>query len=178
MTGPTHLAVGVLKKPHGVKGDVLVYPMTDAPEEIFRPGRVLAVLDREGRPTGASLTVQRGRAYHRAWLLHFDGIEERTQLDAMRERYLGIAVGEARPRGPGEFYMHELIGLSVVLKDRTPVGTVREVYEAPQSWLLSIARHGGDGKDHLVPFVASVVRRVDRAERTVVIDPPEGLLEL
>ena len=176
MSGPTHLAVGLLKKPHGVKCDVLVFPLTDAPDTIFCPGRVLAVLDRQGRPTGASLTVQRARAYHRAWLLHFEGVEDRTALHAMRERCLGITVGEARPLAPGEFYMHELIGLQVVLKDRTPVGTVREVVEAPQSWLLSVAREGG--KDHLVPFVAGVVRRVDRGERTVVIDPPEGLLEL
>ena len=176
MTGPTHLAVGLLKKPHGVKGDVLVYPMTDAPDAIFVPGRVLAVLDRQGRPTGATLTVQRGRAYHRAWLLHFEDVDDRSALNAIRERCLAISVGEARPLAPGEFYMHELVGLSVVLKDKSPVGTVREVIEAPQSWLLSVAREGG--KDHLVPFVAGVVRRVDRGERTVVIDPPEGLLEL
>ena len=176
-SGPTHLAVGLLKKPHGVKGDVLVLPLTDAPEKMFRPGRVLALLDRQGRPTGETLTVERSRSYHRAWLLHFAGIEERTALEAVRERALGITVGEARPLAPGEFYMHELIGLTVVLKDKTPVGTVREVFEAPQSWLLSVAREDG-GKDHLVPFVAGVVRRVDRGAQTVVIDPPDGLLEL
>ena len=175
--GPTHLAVGLLKKPHGVKGDVLVLPLTDAPESVFRRGRVLALLDRQGQPTGRTLTIERGRAYHRAWLLHFEGIEERAALDEVRERYLGITVGEARPLAPGEFYMHELVGLSVVLKDGTPVGTVREVLEAPQSWLLGVTRAGG-GRDHLVPFTAGVVRRVDRGERTVVIDPPDGLLEL
>ena len=42
MTSPTHLAVGLLKKPHGVKGDVLVFPLTDAPEQVFTIGRTLA----------------------------------------------------------------------------------------------------------------------------------------
>lgn len=177
MTGPTHLAVGLLKKPHGLKGDVFVFPLTDGPEEVFRPGRELAVLDRQGQPTGDTLKVVQGRAYHRAWLLHFEGVDDRSALEAMRERYLGIAVGEARPREPGEFYMHELIGLTVVRKDKSVVGMVREVLEAPQSWLLSVTREGG-GKDHLVPFIAGVVRRVDRGARLVVIDPPEGLLEL
>jgi 16S rRNA processing protein RimM len=177
MDGPTHLAVGLLKKPHGVKGDVLVFPLTDVPEDVFRPGRELAVLDRQGRPTGGALTVVKARAYHRAWLLHFEGVEDRSALEAMRERYLGITVGEARPLEPGEFYMHELIGLTVVRKDTSLVGTVREVFEAPQGWLLSVTREGG-GKDHLVPFMAGVVRRVDRGAKLVVIDPPEGLLEL
>ena len=176
MTGPTHLAVGLLKKPHGLKGDVLVLPLTDEPDAVFCAGRVLAVLDRQGRPTGATLTVTKGRAYHRAWLLHFDGIEDRAALDEMRERYLGMAVGEARPLEEGEFYVHELIGLKVELKDRTPVGVVREVYEAAQGLLLSVQREGG--KDHLIPFAPGVVRRVDRGAGKVVITPPEGLLEL
>lgn len=176
MTGPTHLAVGLLKKPHGLKGDVLVLPLTDEPDAVFREGRVLAVLDRQGQPTGATLTVAKGRAYHRAWLLHFEGIEDRSVLDAMDERYLGMAVGEARPLEEGEFYLHELIGLRVELKDKTPVGVVREVYEAAQGLLLSVQREGG--KDHLIPFAPGVVRRVDRREGKVVITPPEGLLEL
>lgn len=177
MAGPTHLVVGLLKKPHGVKGDALVLPLTDAPEAVFGAGRVLAVLDGQGRPTGETLTVARGRGHHRAWLVHFVGIEDRGGLETVRERYLGIAAGEARPLAAGEFYLHELVGLRVELWDRTTVGTVREVFEAPQGWLLGVAREGG-GKDHLIPFAAGVVRSVDRGAGTIVIEPPDGLLEL
>jgi 16S rRNA processing protein RimM len=177
MPGPTHLAVGILKKPHGVKGDCLVFPLTDDPESVFAVGHVLVVLDRQGEPTGGTLTVTRGRAYQRAWLLHFEGMDDRTALEVLRERCLGVTVGEARPLGEGEFYLHELVGLRVELKDRTLVGTVREVYEAPQGYLLSVARAAGTGPDHLVPFVPGLVRRVERGER-MVIEPPEGLLEL
>lgn len=177
VAGPTHLAVGLLKKPHGVKGDALVFPLTDAPEAVFHAGRVLAVLDEQGRPTGETLTVARGRGYQRAWLVHFAGIEDRVGLEAIRQRYLGIAAQEARPLAPGEFYLHELVGLRVELLDHTAVGTVREVLEAPQGWLLGVAREGG-GKDHLIPFAAGVVRRVDRGAGTIVIEPPDGLLEL
>jgi 16S rRNA processing protein RimM len=177
--GPTHLAVGLLKKPHGVKGDVLVFPLTDAPAEMFRPGRVLAVLDRQGRPTGETLRVARGRAYQRAWLLHFEGVDDRGALEAMRERYLGIEVGEARPLAEGEFYLHELVGLAVQTADKAPVGTVADVVEAPQGLLLAVRGEGaGGGKEHLIPFRADVIRRVDRAARMVTVTPPEGLLEL
>ncbi len=176
MSRPTHLAVGLLKKPHGVKGDVQVLPLTDAPELVFTAGRILAVLDREGRPVGSEVVLVRARAYHRAWLVHFEGMEDRTALEVLRGRYLGIAVGEARPLGEGEFYLHELIGLAVELLDKTPVGLVSDVYEAPQGYLLGVRAEGG--KEHLVPFNPGIVRRVDRAERRVVITPPDGLLEL
>jgi 16S rRNA processing protein RimM len=174
---PTHLAVGLLKKPHGLKGDVIIYPLTDAPEQVFVPGRVVAVLDKQGRPAGPErLTVRRARPYGRAWLLHFEGIEDRTPLEALRERFLAIDVGEARPLAEGEFYLHELVGLAVQLKDKSPVGTVHSVYEAPQGYLLGV--RSAEGKEHLLPFTPEFVRRVDRVEKLVIVTPPPGLLDL
>lgn len=175
MAGPTHLAVGLLKKPHGVKGDALVFPLTDEPEAAFRTGRTLAVLDRSGQPTGQEVIVTRSRAYHRAWLVHFEGMEDRTALEVLRDRYLGLAVGEARPLEPGEFYLHELVGLRVETKEGEAVGDVTAVVEAPQGWLLNVK---GASREHLIPFTAGVVRRVDRAEKLVVVTPPAGLLEI
>lgn len=176
MATPTHLAVGLLKKPHGIKGDVLVYPLTDAPERVFVVGRTLLVMDKDGQPTGEELKVTVARDYHRAWLLHFAGYEGRDELLKLKDRHLAISIGEARPLAEGEFYRYELVGMAVQLKDKSPVGTVREVIEAPQGLLLSIMREGG--KDHLVPFVGGVVRRVDRGANTITIEPPAGLLDL
>lgn len=176
MAAPTHLAVGRVSKPHGVHGDVLVYPMTDEPAQRFQPGSVLDVLDRAGVPTGGSVTIQRVREYGRAWLLHFEGFDDRARLEVLRGAFLAIRVGAARPLADGEFFLHELIGLAVELRNHTPVGVVRQVYEAPQGWLLSVV--GEEGKEHLIPFRAGVVVRVDRAARVVQIAPPEGLLEL
>jgi len=172
--GPTHLVVGLLKKPHGIQGDALVYPVTDEPDEVFAPGRRLALLDRDGRATGRELVIQRSRAYHRAWLLHFEGIETREALTELRERHLAIPLAEARALEDGEFYMHELVGLSVETVTGGSVGAVAAVIEAPQGWLLEVT---GNGKSHLIPFTRGMVARVDRAQR-IVITPPAGLLEL
>jgi len=175
MGGPTHLVVGLLKKPHGVKGDALIYPVSDEPETVFAVGRRLVVLDREGRATGREVVVERSRAYHRAWLLHFAGIDVREGLDELRERHLAIPAEEARPLEPDEFYMHELVGMQVATVAGAAVGVVEEVVEAPQGWLLDVA---GPERHHLIPFTRAVVERVDRAERTLVIAPPAGLLEI
>jgi len=175
VSGPTHLVVGLLKKPHGVKGDALIYPVTDEPETVFAIGKRLVVLDRDGRETGRELVIERSRDYHRAWLLHFAGIDVREGLDELRERHLAIPVAEARPLDDGEFYMHELVGLKVATVDGAAVGTVAEVVEAPQGWLLDVA---GSERHHLIPFTRAVVERVDRAGQLVVIAPPAGLLEI
>jgi 16S rRNA processing protein RimM len=174
---PAHLVVGLVKKPHGIKGEVLVYPATDEPETVFVPGRVLAVLDRDGRATGREIVIARARAFHRAWLLGLEGVGTRELVDPLREKYLGLRAEEARPLEPGEYYHHELVGLRVETEDGRAVGAVADVIEAPQGLILSVDGEGG-GKQHLVPFVSRVVRRVDREAGVMVIAPPEGLLEV
>lgn len=176
MTAPTHLAVGVLKKPHGVKGDVLVLPLTDAPDQVFVTGRKLLVMDRQGKLTGEELEITKSREYHRAWLLHFKGLDDRTPVEVLNGRVLSIEVGEARPLADGEFYFHELRGMRVQLKDKTPVGTAHSVYEAPQGLLFGV--RSDEGKEHLIPFNPDHVRRVDRGEQMITITPPEGLLDI
>ena len=175
MERPAHLVVGLVKKPHGLQGEVLVYPATDEPETVFVPGRVLAVLDRDGRATGREIVIARARAFHRAWLLGLEGVGTREQIDPLREKYLGLRAEEARPLEPGEYYYHELVGLRVETEGGRVVGAVADVIEAPQGLILSV---DGEGKQHLVPFVSRVVRRVDREAGVVVIAPPEGLLEV
>jgi len=176
MTAPTHLAVGLLKKPHGVKGDVLIFPLTDAPEQVFTVGRTLSLLDRQGRLTGGELLIEKSRSYHRAWLVHFKGVNDRSALEALREKHLGIPVGEARPLEEGEFYLHELVGLRVQEKDKSDVGLVQAVYDAPQGYLLGVRSE--TGKEHLIPFTPEIIRRVDREKKLVVVTPPPGLLDL
>jgi 16S rRNA processing protein RimM len=84
-------------------------------------------------------------------------------------------VGEARPLEEGEFFLHELVGLDVQTAERTKVGTVTAVLEAPQGLLLNVR---GEGKEHLIPFKAGIVRRVDRTARMVTVTPPAGLLDI
>lgn len=177
MAGPTHLVVGLLKKPHGIKGEALVYPVTDEPEAVFRAGRILVVVDREGRGTGQEVVIERTRPFHRAWLLHFAGFEDRTPVEALRERYLALRAEDVRELGPGEFYYHELVGMVVETGGAggVEVGTVAEVIEAPQGPLLDVR---GGSKEHLIPFAPWLVRRVDRSARRIEIAPPPGLLEV
>ena len=177
MDGPTHLVVGLLKKPHGIKGEALIFPVTDEPEAVFRAGRSLLVLDRDGVPTGQDVVIARVRPFHRAWLLHFEGFESREPVEGLRERYLALRAEDVRELRPGEFYYHELLGMVVETGGvaGAVVGTVSEVIEAPQGLLLNVK---GPAKEHLIPFAPWLVRRVDRSSRRITIAPPPGLLEV
>ena len=169
-----YLAVARLRKPHGLKGESVVWVLTDDPETVLAPGRRLTPIDEEGRPIGEALVIERSRPYHRQWLLRFVGVEERGPIEAWSQRLFGVAPDELTPPGDGELYVHEVPGARVTVGDRE-VGVARDLIDTPGGPLLSV---DVGGREVLVPFRRPIVRDVRRAERCIVLDPPPGLLDL
>ena len=169
----SYLVVARFAKPHGLKGEAIVFVHTARPEEVFVTGRQLVPVDQAGRPTGPALTIERARAYHRRWLLKFRGIEERTPLESWGPVALGMA-GALPPPDDGSLAAHEVPGC-VVLFRGAPVGTVTALVPVPGGALLAV---DVAGREVLVPFRPPILVRVDRDRREIEIDPPVGLLEL
>ena len=82
----------------------------------------------------------------------------------------------APPEDPEEFHDHQLIGLRVESLDGTEHGTVQRIEHAPASDLIVLAKKGGGTA--LIPFVTAIVPTVDLPGGRVVVDLPEGLLDL
>jgi len=174
---PEHLIVGQISKPHGTRGEVLIWPLTDDVAEVFAPGRELLLGDEEGglAEDARGLVVETVRPYRQGILVRFEGLPDRTAVEPLAGRYLLLPIEELRPLEEGEVYYHQLLGAEVVTVDGETVGRVREVYEAAPADLLEVK---GPGKTHLIPFVERIVRRVDVESKRIVIEPPPGLLEL
>jgi 16S rRNA processing protein RimM len=171
---PRHLAVARLRRPHGLKGEVTIFPLTDDPAAVFAPGRALWVLDLGGQVAGGPLVIERSRTYHREWLVKFKGIESRDALEPWRGRFLGLPAEELAPPAGNEVYLHELEGFAVRLEDGTAVGLVSAVYELPGGVTLEVQ---GPKREFLLPFKREFVRDVDRAQRRLTVTPPAGLIE-
>jgi 16S rRNA processing protein RimM len=169
-----HVIVGRLRKPHGLKGDCTLFPLTDNPETIFAPGREVWVVDLEGVAVAGPLTVERSRRYHREWLVKFVGVEHRDALEPFRAHFLGVPQESLGPLGEDEVYLHELDGFSVRLADGTPLGLVTAVYELPAGLMIEVQ---GPKREFLLPYKKEFVQHVDRAGRRLVVSPPEGLIE-
>ena len=175
MTGGTgQVVVGRLRKPHGLKGECTLFPLTDDPETIFAPGREVWVVDLAGEIVAGPLTVERSRDYHRQWLVKFAGIETRDALEELRKHFLGVPAAALGPLEDDEVYLHELDGFSVRLPDQTPLGLVSAVYELPAGIMIEVQ---GPKREFLLPYKKEFVQQVDRAGRRLVVTPPEGLIE-
>jgi 16S rRNA processing protein RimM len=156
------LVVGRVGRAHGLRGEVAVTFTSNRPERA-QPGSVLFVGDRE-------LVIDASRPHQGRMLVQFSGIDDRTAAEGL----LGAEL-TADPLAPGdaelddhELWVHEVVGAEVVDRDGAPVGRVTAVEANPAHDLLVL--DGGV----LVPMVFVVEQR----DGVLVIDPPEGLLDL
>ena len=175
-TGPDDttdtVVVGRIGRPHGVRGEVTVEVRTDDPDLRFVPGAVLLT----DPPSRGPLTVA-GRRWHREiLLLSLEGVHSREAAEELRNTELLVDVAELPPlEDPESFYDHELVGLTARLTDESVLGEVTAVRHEGADLLVVQRTEGGEV---LVPFVTAIVPTVDVAAGFLVVDPPEGLLEL
>ncbi|MDV8020765.1 ribosome maturation factor RimM [Rhodococcus sp. IEGM 1330] len=176
------LVIGRVAKSHGIKGEVVVEVRTDNPDDRFAEGTVLSGRKPRSNAEPASYTVDAVREHSGRLLLRLNGIDDKTAADQLRGVLFFVESTDLPPSDdPDEYYDHELEGLTVILTDGTVVGTVREVLHSAAGELLSITPSPGFGEatraEILVPFVAAIVTSVSLADKTIEIDPPEGLLD-
>jgi 16S rRNA processing protein RimM len=167
------LVVGRIARAHGIGGEVAVDVRTDSPDLRFAPG---AKVDTDPSERGP-LTVRRTRWHSGRLLVVFDEVGDRTAAESLGGTLL-VADSATSPDvdDPDEFWDHDLVGLSAVTVTGTALGRVEEIVHSPGTDLLVI--RGEDGAEILVPFVRAIVPEVDVQHGRVVVDPPEGLLEL
>ncbi len=164
--------VGAIARSHGNRGQVIVNPDTDFPEERFQPGAELFI-ERGGVVTPLALIsvrFQQGRP-----IVGFGGIESIEAAEQLAGLELRIPADRLVGLPAGTFYRHDLIGCRVETTDGSLVGTVSDVEGTLEASRLVLATDRGEV---LVPLAVEICRSIDPAAKRIVIDPPEGLIEL
>lgn len=164
------VTVGRIGKPHGIRGEVTVESMTDEPDLRFAPGSIL------DRAQGGSLEVSSMRWHSGTILIKFAGCDDRNAAELLRGTLLEIDRDVTdSPSDPSEFYDSQLIGCQVFTMTDELVGAVIEVLHLPSQDLLAVE---SAGQEVLIPFVSDIVPSVDTVSKKIVIDPPDGLLNV
>ena len=187
------LVVGQIGKPHGIRGEVSVVMRTDEPEERFVPGSVFVTEVPRDRRVSAGpaavpgagtryevpeqLVLEQIRWHQGRGIALFENIYDRNVAEELRGVYLQVDSADvALPDDPDEFLDHQLIGLRVESADGTVHGTVDRIDHAPSSDLIVLKKAAGGTA--LIPFVTRIVPTVDLPGGRIVVDLPEGLLDL
>jgi len=176
------VVVGRIGRPHGVKGAATIEVRTDEPDKRFAVGARLLT------DSGLDLTVVSATWHSGRLLVTFEGYEDRTAVEQLRNALVSVdRPADERPEDPEEFYDSDLEGCEVVVDGSDSdsdsdgvvigvgIGVVREVSHLPGQDLLVVVTP--DEREVLIPFVSEFVPQIDVSAKRIVITPPEGLLE-
>jgi len=171
MNAPKLLIIGEIVRSHGLEGAVKVRVVADALEQFSSLRKVQ--LQREAQLLG-EYVIEKLQSGNDGFFVKFRGVNDRHQADFLRGAQLMMARDECLPLQPEQFYRFDLVGLPVFKTTGEPVGEIVDIqfYPANDVWVI----HDGK-KEKLIPAIDTVVKKVDLANRRVIIDPMPGLLD-
>lgn len=163
--GPVFLIIGKLQRTHGVKGEIIMEIMTDFPEKIV-PGNIVYI-----GSTQKEYEVATVRPTADKMLISFKGFNDCDQVSILRNQIVSIKTEDANQLPEGEYYHHEIIGMTVVEEDGKPVGTISEILVTGANDVYIIKKENGE--ELLLPAIRDAVRSINREQRKMVVRLPE-----
>lgn len=155
---------------HGLNGEVKVSVITDFPEDRFAIGMHLAI---KGE-TSQVLTVAKSRPFKQFWLVQFAEITDIDQAEKLKGKILVVSEADRGELPEGVYYYRDIFDCDVIDEESGKrLGKITDI-ESPGAndiWLV----HEDNGKEYWIPNIASVVKKVDVANKKVYVELLEGL---
>ncbi|MDX2160666.1 MAG: ribosome maturation factor RimM [bacterium] len=170
---PKYLLLGEILRPHGVRGELRMRVLTDFPERIASLER-LYIGKGVDDPNPVPYVLQGIRFHQEYGLLKLKTVDDRNAAELFRELFVMVDLEHAVPLEDDEFYLYELIGLTVRLDDDSTLGTLTEVLEtgANDVYVVDSPAHG----EVLIPALDDVVLEIDIEAGWMRVRLPEGLI--
>ena len=157
------LVVGAIIGTHGLYGELRVRLITDDPEHFETLARVL--LGEQRAPyTVESVRFNRGIA-----LVKLQGVDDIETAESLRGAVLRIPGSDARPLEESEYFLYQVIGISVRDEARSELGTVTDIIETGANLVFVVT--DSEGKEELYPSIPEVVLDLNPAEGYMVVRP-------
>lgn len=167
------IAVGIVRKAHGVRGEASVESLTASLDRFSELSDVWLV-DPDRTRTIRSRVIS-ARPHGERALVRLDVIDSPEAVRPFHNWTIEVRTEDARVLDDDEFFLHDLEGLTAVDVAGNILGVISEVHESAAALLLVVEHRG---KRFEVPFVAALCPQVDLEKRTITMDLPEGLSDL
>ena len=163
--------VGKIVATHGLLGWLRVNPFN--PETTVLAGGRQLILEKDGQRTAQDL--ESSKRNKRQILIKLRGVDGIDNAQKWVGAILCVDADALGPLAPGQYYHYQIVGFEVYALSGEPIGVVTRVWSTPGGELYVVQ---GAKKEHLVPAVKEIIEKVDFSAGRVIINPPEGLLEL
>lgn len=165
---PEYLAVGFLRRPHGVKGEMIMDVHTDFPERL-KTGMTLFVGEDH-----IPMKLAGRRPYQAGLLVRFRGFKTPEQAGLYRNTWVYVRASDRPPLPEGEYYHHQLLGLDVITDEGRALGTLVEVLETGANDVYVV--RDADGRETLLPAIPAVILDIRLADRLMRVHLLDGLV--
>lgn len=165
------VAVARVAKPRGIKGEVIADILTDFPDRFDQLTSVTAVLSDASR---RELTIEEYWFQSNRIVLKFAGVDAVEAAEVLRNAEICVGEDEAVDLERDEYFDWDLVGCSVVTVGGEELGKVSELMRPGGPELLVVK---GGPKEYLIPFAEAICVEVDIVNKSIKVDPPEGLLD-
>lgn len=164
---PVYLTVGFLRRPHGVRGEIVMDLHTDFPERLKRGRKLLVSEDH------TPLSIQSVREHQNGVLIKFGGIDTPEDAGKFRNQWVYVKASDVPPLPEGKLYQHELFGFKVVDENENLLGELVEIIETGANDVYVVK--DDSGRELLLPAIPSVILNLDVERRLMRVHVLEGL---
>jgi 16S rRNA processing protein RimM len=163
--------LGSIVKTHGVKGNIVVRTDVDDPAS-YKQLKSIFIGTEESKEhfkvTSVSLSGEH-------LILHLEGIEDMDQAAELIRQQAFLPLSELPVLTGKKIYLHEAIGMTVIDKQKGNLGIIDKIYDLPEQPVCSLRFME---REVLFPLITVFIEKVDRQNRILYTDLPEGLIDL
>ena len=162
--------VAEVLRPHGLRGEVVVRPFTDHLETLTSAARVYLGLEALTPVDVESIRLHKGNP-----LLKLAGIHNMDDALALKGQEICLPREELIPLEEGEYFLHDLVGLTVLDHLGNEVGPIERIVETGGPPVLT--GPGPDGEEFMIPFAPGTIDEVDLEGGTIRLINLPGLVD-
>jgi 16S rRNA processing protein RimM len=162
---PVFLAIGQLRRSHGLHGEIIFEILTDFPERII-PGKTLFIGN-----SHSEIVVKSVRPHDKFLLLRFEGIDSLDEVRSLTNQIVYVRKSETPKLPEGQYYYHEIIGLNAIDEKGGLMGVISEIITTGANKVYVIKRN--NFPDILVPAIDSVILEINLQENYIKVKQPE-----
>lgn len=166
------LRVGVITSTHGIRGEVKVFPTTDNPERFKKLKDCIISAKREN----VNVTVQSVNFFKQYVIVKFKEFDNINDIEQYVKCDILVTRENAVKCEPGEYFICDLIGLSVITDEGEKLGTLTDVLETGANNVYEVTSE--NGKKYLIPVIDQCILSHDMVNKTVTIHVLPGLLDI
>jgi 16S rRNA processing protein RimM len=167
--GPEYLVVGSLRRPHGLKGELVMEVLTDFPDRLGPDSKVYIGEKHQ------LMTIAGTRFHNEGLLIKFKNLDSPDEAGHYRNQLVYVPKADRPPLPSGHYYYHELMGFSVVDEHNNAIGQLLEILQTGANDVYVITRP--DGNEVLLPAIPSVILAIDAEHRQIHVHLLDGLMQ-